>query len=233
MKAIVYICVFSAVAALCIGCGGSGGSAPTITGPTAKLRVLNDFVDVSRASANISGTPVLTNQPFGFTSVFTKVKAGAQTINYFDATSHTLLVTRTVSLGDQAFYDAVGLGTSGKGRHILFFTAAQPTIVGQSQVRIANGDEDAAAVDVYFTPLGTKNVTGLTPQLTNVQFADDTAAYSVYTPGSYTIWFTPLGQQSTLLGGADEMFAANTNVTLLLLKTATGLNVQVLTDSGS
>ncbi len=217
----------------CVACGGSGGGGPIVTTPASKLRVLNDFVDVSRVNANVSGTPILSNQPFGFTSVFTKFDAGTQTINCFDAGTSALLVSRSVILQANNFYDAIGLGTSGKGRHVLCFQASQSTLPGQTQTRIVNGDEDAPAVDIYVTPIGTKNVNGLTPQLTNVQFADDTVGYKPFAPAAYTIWFTPAGQPATLLGGADETFVANTNTTLLLVKTSSGLNVQVITDSGN
>lgn len=221
------------IALICVACGGSGGGGPIVTVPTSKLRVLNDFVDVSRVSANVSGTPVLSNQPFGFTSLFTRFDSGNQSINYFDAGTNALLATRSVDLQANILYDGIGIGSSAKGRHILFFQANQATIAGQTQARIVNGDEDAPSVDIYVTPLGTKNVSGLTPQLTSVQYADDTVGYNAYSPSGYTIWFTPAGQPSVLLGGADETFVANTNITLLLLKTSSGLSVQVITDSGS
>jgi hypothetical protein len=233
MKALTLASLALFAILLCISCGGSGGSGSINSGPTAKLRVMNDFVDVANVTANVSGTTILSSQPFGFTSLFTKFDAGSQTINYFDSSSHTLLATRVVNLQSTDFYNVIGLGSAGKGRHILFFQAGQSQVAGQTQVRIVNADEDAAAVDIYITPLGTKNVNGLTPQLTNVTFADDTVSYNTYSPAGYTIWFTPAGQPATLLGGADETFIANTTITLLLIKTTSGLQLQVLQDSGN
>ena len=215
---------------LCVSCGGSVSISNT---PTGRVRALNDFVDVSRVSANASGTPLLRSQAFGFSSLFIAVKSGTQPISFFDASSNALLASRTVQVSESSFYDAVGLGSAAKGRHVLFMQADQTTLPGQTKVRIVNGDEDDTSLDIYITPGGTTDLTGRTPQETAVQYADDTAAYLSEAPGSYTIWFTPPGKPATLLVGANETFVAGTNLTLLLLKGPAGLTVQQLQDSGA
>lgn len=230
MKAIVPISFVLCAGFLCVSCGGSISVSNTTTG---RVRALNDFVDVSRVSANVSGTPLLRSQPFGFTSLFVAVKSGTQSLNFFDSASNALLASRTVDVSESLFFDGVGLGSAGKGRHILFMPADQTTLPGQTKVRIVNGDEDDLSVDIYVTPAGTTDLTGRTPQETSVQYADDTVAYTAIAPGSYTIWFTPPGQKTTLLVGANETFTAGTNLTLLLLKGPSGLTVQQLQDSGA
>ena len=226
MKRLV-LCLAASVALA--GCGGNISLSNTAH---ASLRVVNDYVDVNRVNANLSGTPLLQNQPFAFVSTYQNVDTGSKALNFFDAGTNSLLATRQVDLADGSRYEGIGVGTLAKGRHIIFLPVKTGT-AGQAQVRFLNADENVQAVDVYFTPPGTTDLTGEVPLMSNVQFADETVQYMNIDAGSYRIWITPPNKPTTLTAGFDETITAGTNETLILLNGSSGITMQQLQDSSS
>ena len=217
---------------LCCLLTGCGGKISISNHSQSSLRAMNDFVDVSRVSANVSGTPVLQSQPFSTFSGFEQVDSGNQSVNFFDASSHLLLVTRQAGLVTGDRYEAIGVGTLAKGRKIMLLSV-QPAINGVTELRFANADENHISVDVYLTPSGTTDLTGLTPMEKGVAYGDDTVPAFNVGAGSYRIWITPPNLPGNPIGGFDQTLPSSSNITVVLVTGPSGLVMQQLQDSAA
>jgi hypothetical protein len=213
------------------GCGGSSGSAPS--GPKATLRLLNDFVDVASVSGKVGGADALLNQPFGTISTYVHYPTGTRAVSFTDAGASSLLVSTNEDLVANEGYTAIGLGSAGKGRHVMYLTDLLTPTAGQARVRVLNGDEDAATVDVYVTPTATASLTGLTPDESAVAFLDGSTAYLTIAPGTYKIWITAAGLPDTIIVTNNVTFTAGQVETLLAIKEAGGVQIQEIPDGPS
>ena len=211
------------------GCGGSSSS-PSVSPTAPRVRALNDILDATSVSVDVSGTKLLDKRPFSFASTYVAIAAGSKAVTFKDGPSGASLLAVPVTLENSKFYDAMGLGSVAKGIHVAFLTDDHVTVAGTTKVRVVNGLEDNASVDVYVTLPGTADLTGLTPNETGLAFADGASPYLSVTPGSYTVWITPAGVPGTLLVGNNETFADATNVTLIAVKTPSGLQIQEIGD---
>lgn len=230
MRIILPLIFLSAL--LAIGCGGSGGgSAPSF--PTASVRLLNDFVDVASVSGKVGGTLALKNQPFANYSAYRDFKAGTPSILFSNAATSATLVSRTVTLSANQVYTAIGLGSTGSGRQIMFLLDSSASIAGQAQVRFLNGDEDAPSVDVYVTPTSTSSLTGLTPDKSSIAFLSEPATYNLYAPGTYSVWITAAGAPSTVIVKNNVTFTNGQVTSLLAIKASGGTIIQEIPDGPS
>lgn len=227
-----WLSLFVMAGVLAIGCGGSGGgSAPNF--PTAKVRLLTDFVDVPSVSGKVGGTLALKNQPFANYSAYRDFKAGTLLVSFSNSATSATLVSRTVTLSENQVYTAIGLGSVGAGRHVMFLADSNAPISGQAQVRFLNGDEDAPSVDVYVTPTSTGSLSGLTPDKSSVAFLSEAATYNLYAPGTYSVWFTAAGQPSTVVVKNNVTFTDGQVTSLMAIKASGGTIIQEIPEGPS
>jgi len=229
MKRILFFLPLAAVALAIVGCGGSGNGIVGIHNP--RIRAVNDFSDVSAVSAQVDTTNLLTSQAFGAVSAYSIITNGNRTITFNDVSGSTSipLVSQNTLLETEKYYTAIGTGSGGGGRHIILLEDGQLIASNETKVRVVNADEDQAAVDVYFTSTATADLSGQTPQITNLAFADNAPTYINFTPGSYNVWITAHGS-TTPLKTQTVTLDANTIITLVFAKTSSGTTIQTLQD---
>jgi len=212
------------------GCGGTdttglGGN------KNPRIRAVADYQDVTATSADVAGTDLLTSQAFGSVSGYSIVNNGNRTItfNNVSGASSIPLANETDLLEENMFYTAIGTGSGPTGRQIILLTDGQDVVTNETKVRIVNADEDQAGIDVYFTSTATGSLTGQTPQIVNLAYADDAPAYLQLTPGSYKIWITPTGT-TTVLKTQTVTLDPSTVITDVFAKTSSGTTIQTLHD---
>jgi len=219
-----------AIAIVLAGCGGSDTTG-LVGNKNPRIRAVNDFHDVTAVSADVDGKALLTSQAFGSVSGYSIINNGNRTVTFTNVSgsSSIPIVNQTSLLEENQFYTAIGAGAGGGGRHIILLTDGQDIVTNQTKIRLVNADEEQAGIDVYFTSTSTGSLTGQTPQIVNLAFADDQPSYQQLTPGSYKIWITPTGSQTPLLS-QNITLSANTVVTEIFAKTSGGVALQGLQD---
>ena len=229
MKSKLFLLPLAALAIAIVGCGGAGNGIVGIHNP--RIRAVNDFSDASAVSATVDTTDLLTSQAFGATSAYAIETNGNRTITFTNVSgsSSIPLVSQTPLLETEKYYTAIGTGSGAGGRHIILLEDGQVLANNIAKIRVINADEDAASVDVYFTSTATANLTGQTPQLTNVGFTAVVNDYINFTPGTYKVWITPNGS-TTPITSQNVTLSANTIRTLVFAKTSGGVTIQNLQD---
>ncbi len=229
MKRILFFLPLAAFALAIVGCGGTGNGIVGIHNP--RIRAVNDFSDVSAVSAQVDNTDLLTSQSFGAVSAYSIITNGNRTITFNNVSGSTSipLVSQNTLLETEKYYTAIGAGSGTGGRHIILLEDGQLIASNETKVRVVNADEDQAAVDVYFTSTSTSDLSGQTPQITNLAFADNAPTYINFTPGSYKVWVTPHGS-TTPVQTQTVTLSANTIITLVFAKTSSGTTIQTLQD---
>jgi hypothetical protein len=212
-----------------VGCGGSGNGIVGIHNP--RVRAVNDFSDVSAVSADVDATTLLTSQAFGAVSAYAVIPNGNHTVTFNNVSGSTSipLVSQASLLETEKYYTAIGAGSGVGGRHVILLEDGQVLASNLTKVRVVNADEDDASVDVYVTSTATADLSGQTPQITNLAFANAPTLYTNFTPGSYKVWITPNGS-TTPLTTKTVTLSANTIITLVFAKTSGGVTIQTLQD---
>ena len=229
MKSKIFFLPLAALAIGIVGCGGSGNGIVGLHNP--RIRSVNDFSDVTSVSSQVDSTAMLTSQAFGATSAYVIIVNGNRNIAFNDVSGGTSipLVNQTSLLQTDSYYTAIGTGSGGAGRHIILLTDGQVLASNQTKVRVVNADGAQPNVDVYFTSTSTGSLSGQTPQITNLSFADNTVPYTNFTPGTYKMWVTTHGSTTPIMTQNVTM-TANTIITLVFAQTSGGQTVQTLQD---
>lgn len=225
------------VVGLCLaGCGGSSSSNGILGKDNPRVRAINEFSDVGLVNAtsdNTNGnTNLLTNSTFGSVGAYAIVGDGTRTITFTNASNSLAITSAQENLHLDTFYTVIGTGSGVSGRKMILLSEDRLVSQNQTKMRFVNADEDHTNVDVYVTSTSTGTLTGQTPQTAGVAYTETpTPTYAPFTPGTFTIWVTAAGDPSTILAKKNVTFDANTEITLLLVKTTSGTNVQVVTDN--
>ena len=229
MRTKLFLLPLAVIALAVVGCGGAGNGLVGIHNP--RIRAVNDFSDVSAVSATVESTNLLTSQAFGSTSAYAIITNGNRDINFTNVSgaSSIPLITQNSLLETEKYYTAIGTGSGVGGRHIILLEDGQVILNNIAKIRVINADEDDASVDVYFTSTATADLTGQTPQVTNLGFATAVADYTNFTPGNYKVWITANGSK-TAITTKTVTLSANTIGTLVFAKTSGGTTIQTLQD---
>lgn len=230
MKRALFFAPLAALALALSGCGGNSDTTGLGGNINPRVRVVNQFRDVSRVDADISGRQMLSNQPYGVTSSYEIINNGNRDVRFVNVLNNTTLATRTSLFEENKFYTVIGTGNGAGGRDIIILTDGQDTVPGQTKVRVVNANQDTTPVDVYFTATTTTTLTGQTAQITGLAYKDEEPQYVTYNPGTYTMWVTEAGNKANVLVKTNETFEADTIRTILFVDSPTGDAVQDLID---
>ena len=229
MRSKIFLWPLVGLALAVAGCAGSGNGLVGLHNP--RIRTVNDFPDVTAVSSAVDTTPMLTSQAFGATSAYVIIVNGNRNISFNDVSGGTSipLVNQTSLLQTDSYYTAIGTGSGGGGRHIILLEDGQVIASNMTKVRVVNADEDDASVDVFFTSTSTPDLTGQTPQITDLAFGTAPADYINFTPGTYKVWVTAHGSTSPIKTATVTM-TTNTIITLVFAKSSGGAVIQTLQD---
>jgi hypothetical protein len=218
------------LAVMLAGCGGSDTTG-LVGNKNPRIRAVNDFSDVSAVGATVDTKTLLTSQAFGMSSAYTIIDNGNRDITFTDMSGagSIPLTTLNTLLEENHYYTAIGVGNGPDGRRIILLDDTTTLTPNMSKVRVVNADQNDALVDVYFTSTATADLTGQTPQITNLAYGDAATLYTDFTPGTYKVWVTPAGS-TTPITSPNMTFTTNTAVTLVVVQTSGGFEIQTIED---
>lgn len=219
------------LAVMVVGCGGSDTTG-LVGNKNPRIRVVNDYSDVSAVGATVDNTTLLNSQAFGTSSAYTIINNGNRDIAFTDMSGSTNipLTSQTSLLEENHYYTAIGVGNSTAGRQIILLDDTATISANMAKVRVVNADQADTSVDVYFTATTTSDLTGETPQITGLTYGSAATLYTDFTPGTYKVWITPTGSK-TPITSPNMTFATNTAVTLVVVQdSSSAVQIQTLTD---
>ncbi len=220
------ISLFVACLVVVCGCGGSGSGGSAPSGPSAQIRMFNDFADVGSVTGKIGSTQFLKAAPFATISIYRNVAVGAQTVTFTNSSSAQQLASISPTLVVDNKYTAIGVGGAALSRHVMFMSDGTVVPAGQSAVRFVNGDENAPSVDIYLTSTATTSLAGIVPEDSGVAYLFEGTPYHTFAPGTYTVWFTAAGHPETVVVKNNVTLTANQEETLFAVQTGTGPIIQ-------
>lgn len=222
------------IGVLLAGCGGSNNGNGLVGQSNPRVRAVNYFPDVTSVNAtsdNTGGnTNLLTTSTFGTVGAYNIVADGTRTITFANSSNNLTLTSQAQDLHLNNFYTVIGTGSGTGGRHMILLGDTQTVAQNQTRIRFVNANETNASVDFYVLPTSTSTLTGQTPQNPAVAYLDNTGSYASYNPNTYTVWVTPAGTPGTVLVKKNVTLSANTVLTLVYVKTASGQDLQTITD---
>lgn len=230
MKRALFFAPLAVLALALSGCGGNGDTTGLGGNINPRVRILNQFRDVSRVDADIAGNSILSNQPYGTISSYQIVNNGNREVRFVNVTNNTVLANRTDLFEENHFYTVIGTGSGAGGRDVIILTDGQDITPTQTKVRVVNVNQDTTPVDVYFTSTSTTTLTGQTAAITGLAYGDEEPQYVDYNPGTYTMWITEAGNKANVLVKTNETFTTDTIRTVLFVDSPTGDAVQDLID---
>ena len=218
------------LAVMLAGCGGSDTTG-LAGNKNPRIRAINDFADVTSVGATVDTKTLLTSQAFGTSSAYTIINNGNRDISFTDMSGagSIPLTSQTSLLEENHYYTAIGVGNGPDGRRIILLDDTTTISANMAKVRVVNADQNDASIDVYVTSTGTADLSGQTPLLTNVAYGDAGTVYTDFTPGTYKVWITPAGS-TTPITSPNMTFTTNTAVTLVVVQTSGGFEIQTVQD---
>lgn len=174
------------IAALVIaGCGGDGTGITNNTNP--RIRVVNALPGVDAVDVRVSGTTVLDDATFGTVSAYKITDNGNRNVVFLDATSGGEIINNESLYEENEWYTVVGAGSAGNRTFIRFEDVREEPVAGRTKLRVANADASVGPIDVFVTPVGEDDLTGVTPTSDDLAFGDVTPSFVERDAGSYRI----------------------------------------------
>lgn len=199
------VLLFSSLALLLAGCGGSSSSG------IVNVRTVNFVRGSSSVSVTAQTTLLGSGLVYGNPTSYTVLTNYPQDITATDTTSSTTLGMLTLSAAGGDFYTlyVYGVENGSPSSTVELLQDVQPAVsVVTTDIRVGNFSTTVpggANVDVYITPTTTQSLTGLTPQFSNVSFGT-VETYQQMGGNAYTVWVTPTGVPTQVLNHVNQQF---------------------------
>ncbi|MBC8064784.1 MAG: DUF4397 domain-containing protein [Chlorobia bacterium] len=151
MNRIATIGIVTGVAALLVGCGGSGNGLVNVPNP--RVRFANVLPGIASAKAKVGSDEISANIPFGTVSTYAITPNGNKDLTVGDATFNNLATLANQLYETNKRYTGVGYGTAPRTILLLEENESQSG-TNTISMRAVHAGQGGANVDVYLSAVG-------------------------------------------------------------------------------